>query len=99
MEWSPAEHKLPCASLLCLAVLFLEHNTSMTISPRSRAGSPSMRNPASKEMISDSVELWDADGFFLHIQLMETNVRLPNFHKTPREVDLESSRSPAKSES
>ena len=31
-----------------------------------------MRNPASNEMISDSVELWDTDVCFLHIQLMVT---------------------------
>ena len=59
----------------------------------------SMRNPASKEMISDSVELWDTDVCFLHIQLIGTNVRLPKIHKTLPEVDFESSRPPAKSES
>ena len=36
---------------------------------------------------------------FLHIQLTGTNVLLPKIHKTPPEVDFESSRSPAKSES
>ena len=50
-------------------------------------------------MISDSVELWDTAVCFLHIQLMGTNVRLPKIHKTSPEVDVESSRSPAKSES
>ena len=87
------------SSLLCLAVLFEERHTSITVSQRSRASSPSMRNPASKEMISDSVELWDTDVCFLHIQLMETSVWLLNVHKTPPEVDSESSRSPAMSES
>ena len=58
-----------------------------------------MRNPTSKEMISDSVELWDTDVCFLHMQLMETNVRLPKIHKTHQKVDFESLRSPAKSES
>ena len=50
-------------------------------------------------MISDSVALWDSEVCFLHIQLMGTNVRLPKIHRTPSEVDFESSRSPAKSES
>ena len=36
---------------------------------------------------------------FLHIQLTGTNVLLPKIHSTPPEVDFESSRSPAKSES
>ena len=56
-------------------------------------------NPASREMISDSVELWDTEVCFLHIQFTGTNVRLPNKQKIPPEVDLESSRSAAKSES
>ena len=54
-----------------------------------------MRNPASNEMISDSVELWDTDVCFLRVQLMGTNVRLPKIHKTLPEVDFESSRSRA----
>ena len=65
----------------------------------SRAGSPSNLNPASKEMISDSVELWETAVCFLHIQLIGTNVLLPKTHNVCPEVDLESSRSPAKSES
>ena len=56
----------------CLGVLLVERNTSIMMSQRSRAGSPSMRNPASNDMISDSVELWDTDVCFLHTQLMET---------------------------
>ena len=43
----------------------------------SRAGKPSNLNPVSKEMISDSVELWETDVCFLHIQLVGTNVWLP----------------------
>ena len=58
-----------------------------------------MRNRASREMISDSVELCEKEVCFLHFQLTGTNVLLPNIHKTPPEVDFESSRSPAKSES
>ena len=56
-------------------------------------------NPASKEMISDSVELCETEVCFLHTQLIETNVWLPKIHNVPPEVDFESSRSPAKSES
>ena len=60
---------------------------------------PFILKPASKEITSYSVELWDTDVCFLHIQLMETNVRLPKIHEIHPEVDLESSRSPVKSES
>ena len=35
---------------------------------------PSNLNPASKEMISDSVELCETEVCFLHIQLIGTNV-------------------------
>ena len=55
-------------------------------------------NPTSQVQI-DSVELWDTDVYFLHIQLIGTNVRLPTMHNTPPDVDFESSRSPAMSES
>ena len=58
---------------------------------------PSMRNPGSTEMISDSVELCETAVCFLHIQLIGTNVLLSKTHKTHPEVDFESSRSPAKS--
>ena len=52
-------------------------------SHKSRAGIPSDLNPASKEMISDSVELFETEVCFLHIQLIETNVRLPKTHNVP----------------
>ena len=69
-------------------------------SHKSRAGIPSNLNPASKEMISDSVELCETDVCFLHTsELIGTNVCLPKTHNVPPEVDFESSRSPAKSES
>ena len=71
-----------------------------TMSQRSRAGNPSIRNPASREMIWDSAEPCDTEVCFLHIQLTETNVLLPNKHiRFLPEVDFESSRPPAKSES
>ena len=68
-------------------------------SHKSSAGIPSNLNPASKEMISDSVELCETEVCFLHIQLIGTNAWLPKMHNVPPEVDFESSRSPAKSES
>ena len=58
-----------------------------------------MRIPASREMISASVELCETEVCFLHIQLTDTNVCLPKIHKIPTDVDFESSRSHAKSES
>ena len=69
------------------------------ISHNSRTGIPSNLNPASKEMISDSVELCETEVCFLHIQLIGTNVWLPKMHNVPPEVEFESSKSPAKSES
>ena len=55
-------------------------------SHKSRAGIPSNLNPASKEMISDSVELCETEVCFLHIQLIGTNLWLPKTHKVPPEV-------------
>ena len=98
MEWSPVPHQFPVASPIGLSVLLVERNTSITTSQKSSASIPSMRNPASKGMISDSVELWDTDVCFLFIQLMGTNVRLPKIRKNPSEIDFESSKSSAKSE-
>ena len=77
----------------------LECNTSIIKSQRSSAGILSIRNPASREIISVLVELCDTHICFLYIQLMGTNVCLPNTHNVPLDVDFESSRSPAKSES
>ena len=71
----------------------------MTTSQRSRASGPPILSPASNEMISESIDLCDTDVCFFHIELLVTVVRLPKIHKTPPEVDYESSRSPAKSES
>ena len=95
--------------LVCMVAVTLYHlwccwialgkNTSLTKSQRSRAGIPSMRKPASREITSASVELCETEVCFLHIQLVGTNVWRPKIHKTPPDVDFESSRSPAKSES
>ena len=68
-------------------------------SHKSSAGIPSIIKPASKEMISDSVELCETEVCLLHIQLIGRNVWLPKMHNVPPEVEFESSRSPAKSES
>ena len=59
-----------------------------------------MPKPASKDLTSDSVELCETVVRFLHIQLVGTNgsTFTKNIKMSP-DVDLESSRSPAKSES
>ena len=82
----------------CSSPLFVRE-TSIAKSQRSGAGNPSIRSPASNEITSDSVELCETEVCFLHIHLIGTNVWLPKIHKTPPEVDFESLRSPAKSES
>ena len=58
-----------------------------------------MRKPVSREITSASVELCETEVCFLHIQLIGTSVLLPKMHRIPPDVDFESSRSPAKSES
>ena len=65
---------IPEASWVDDFLWFDECNTSITTSHKSRARIPSISKPASKEMISDYVELWDTDVCFLHIQIMGTNV-------------------------
>ena len=57
-------------------------------SHKSRAGIPSSLSPVSREMISDSVELWETEVCFSHTQLIGTNVWLPTTHNVPPEVDL-----------
>ena len=92
--------KFPCTWPLVLLVWFVEEwNTSITKSQRSRAGIPSMRKPASREIISASVELCETEVCFLHVQLTGTNVWLPKMHKNSPDVDFKSYRSPAKSKS
>ena len=53
-------------SLGCLILLEAEWNTSIIKSQRVRAGIPSMRKPASREIISTSVQLCETDVCFLH---------------------------------
>ena len=64
------------AGLVGVLVLFVEHNTSITTSHKSSASDPSIRSPVSNEIISDSVELWDTDVCFLHIDMIGTYVPL-----------------------
>ena len=62
--------RFPCGSLTSLVLLLWfgeECNTSITRSQRSRAEMPSARKPASKEIILESVVLWDIEVCFLHI--------------------------------
>ena len=88
------------ARSLALSAWFDEEwNTSITNSQRSRAEVPSMRETASREITSASVELRETEVCFLHIQIMGTNVWLPKMQRIPPDVEFESSRSPAKSES
>ena len=94
-SWRRGPHAINCSTFrfpFCLfglllgwlvggLVLFDERDTSITTSHKSSAGNPSICKPASNEIISDSVEQWDIDACFLHIQIMVTNVRLPKIHK------------------
>ena len=85
--------------LIFLTLIRVFPRTATIRSYKSSAVIPSSLNPASKEMISDSVELCETEVFFLHIQRIGTNVWLPKTHNVPPDVDFEFSRSPAKSES
>ena len=74
--WFGFLHRFPVCMLGLVLVLFgVVPGTSMTKSHKSSAGKPSIRKPASNDMISDSVELCDTDVSFLHIQLIGTSVR------------------------
>ena len=53
-ERFPVSPRLPDAVVARVLILFVERNTSLTTSHKSRAGNPSIRSPASNEMISDS---------------------------------------------
>ena len=89
----------------CTGLTVLDHSDSCfrdelrRSDPINQVRIPSDLNPASKEMVSDSVELCETELCFLHIQLIGTNVWLPKIHNVPLNVHFEFSRSPAKSES
>ena len=90
-EWVSVCCQSPDVSAVDFLVMLFDRNTSMTTFQRFKARRPSIRSPASNEIISDSVELWDTDVCFLHIQLTKTSARLPNIHKlTVSEVDFKS---------
>ena len=74
------------SSLGCSILFGTEWNILITKSQRVRAEIPTMRKPASREMISASVELCETEVCFLHIQLIGTNVWFPKIHKTPSDV-------------
>ena len=80
-DWRVAD-KFPRGSFTCLVLLVWfgeEWNTSITKSQRSRAGIPSMRKPASREITSTSVELCETEVCFLHIQLIGTTFDFRKF--------------------
>ena len=63
---SESRRQLPAEGLVFgVLVLFDERNTSVTASHKSMATNPSIHKPASNEIISNSVELWDTDVLFL----------------------------------
>ena len=63
---------------------------------KARDGNPSMRDPASNEMISASDDECDTAPCFLHIHDSGTNVFGPIRNKNAPVVDLLSRKSPAK---
>ena len=75
----------PCA---CLLWFVFPWRTITIRSHKSSAGVPSVLKPASKETMSDSVELCETEVCFLHIQLIGTNGWLPKVHNVPSEVDF-----------
>ena len=91
--WLLSQFTTGCTVLSWVCIVI--PRTKTIRSRKSRAGIPSNLNPASKEMISDSVELCETEVCFIHIQLTGTNVWLPKTHYVPPDVDFESSRSPA----
>ena len=80
-------------------MLSVWRNISSTMSLRLRVTSPTIRNPASREIISDSVESWESEHYFFLIQLTETNNLLLKINKISPEIDFESSSTSARSES
>ena len=67
--------------------------TSVTKSHTSHAGIPSILGPSSEEIISDTLVLCETEDCLLEVQLLGTNVPLPNMNNA--HLDFESSRSPA----
>ena len=99
-----ARHAMPQGSLCWwifgftrLVLVAMKHFNNQI--PKIQAETPSIPRPASREIISASVELWETEVCFSHIQLLGTNVWLPKMYKIPPDVDFESSQSQVKSES
>ena len=69
----------------------------MTMTHDLRVGIPSIRSPASSEIITASVLLCETAVCFLQDHDTGRHMWLPNMHYTPLYVDFESDRSPAKS--
>ena len=86
----------PVPAGCCVLTRFWVHYINKQIPEMERGN---VVQPAYREIISDSVELCDTHVCFLHIQLIRTNVWIPNMHHVPPEAEFESSRSPEKSES
>ena len=63
---------------------FVFPRTATIRSHKSNAVIPFNLNPASKEMVSDSVELCETEVCFSHIQLIGTNIWLPNMQCSSR---------------
>ena len=70
-------------NLRSLWTWFVFPRTATIRSHKSSAGISSNLNPASKEMISDSVEMCETEVCFLHSQLIGTNVWLPKTQNVP----------------
>ena len=98
--WNGDSHQFPGCHY-GWSLLLVERRTSFTMSQRSRASNPSIRNPASREIISDSVDLRETELCFLHIQqdaqdtswgwfrVLKVCYQVPLSDKTPRVVLLQ----------
>ena len=75
-----------------------ECNTSITDAHRSTAGIPSMRNPASKKITSDSGELCETEIWFFPHPAGGNECSTSEDTESSPDVHFESSRSPAESE-
>ena len=62
------------------------HRQSIPI--KNTAGKPSIRSPASREIISASMMLCETAVCFSQVNESGTYVSLPNLHKTPPDVDF-----------
>ena len=84
---------------LVLLVCFLKNEILQSLNPkdREREYRPCVKLHRERNDFSFRRTVWNWG--FLHIRLFGTNVWLPKMHRIPPDVGLESSKSPAKSES